>query len=65
LSSTANCSAIHFDIFADVADQAERLGGRQVDDQFELDWLLDRNVARLCPAPTIPFVVLSIGVDDH
>jgi hypothetical protein len=29
---------------------AERLGGRQIDNEIELGWLLDREVARLCAA---------------
>src|SRR6516164_519307 len=31
--------------------EAERLGGREIDDKIELRRLLDRQVARLCPAP--------------
>jgi hypothetical protein len=30
--------------------EAERLSGREVDNQFELGWLFDRNIAGLRPA---------------
>jgi hypothetical protein len=31
-------------------DEAERLGGLQVNNKVEFSWLLDGDIARLCPA---------------
>src|SRR5262245_13008052 len=39
--------------------QAECLGGREVDDEIELGGLLDREVARLCPAQNLVDIVAS------
>ncbi len=33
--------------------EAERLGGLEIDDEIEFGWLLDRQIARLCPAQNL------------
>ncbi len=54
LIGTSEQGRRHFD--------AERLGGRQVDDEIELDRLLDRQVGRLCPAQDLIDIVAGAPV---